>query len=140
MAVGLFAGAVIGRTLPALIVAAALSVGLVVSLGVAKAAAVRSTYDQTNVGGPGSVSQFLASNPNIDVRFVSPSGEVSTLEQALAAVPTGTLDPGGWLQERHRLVPLGVKPGITVTWQVIETLALGALGVVLLGATIAVVE
>jgi hypothetical protein len=124
---GLYIGTVVGRVLPALIVASCISAIVVILLAQLQFAVVPPTYEHLSIGSPGYVDRFLTANPDIDVRFVTNDGAVLTLQQAIRLVPVDTPSVGDWLQEHARLVPLGVKNSASWRWQLLETGLLGAL-------------
>lgn len=122
-ACGVLFGAVTGRVLPALLVAAALAVPLLL------------------VGRPalslGMGDEVVGTNGTIDVRYAivhdrrweAPDGSLLDDEQALLQAPSSGSDPYVWLAEHYRSVSIGIP-----RWRYPDLEARGA--VVFLGVTI----
>lgn len=137
---GVFVGALVGRILPAVLVAAALAVGVTVVAASAQGMVVQSTYQLSDVGAPGSAVAFVRSNPDVEVLFVLPSGEIVTRAETPRVAPPGNEDPIVWVAERARLVPLGVSRAATARWQTAETAGLLGVAVLVLGLAMATVR
>lgn len=121
LALGAFFGALIGRTLASLLATTITISILFVVVMEFQVSYVHRTFVM-DINAPGYISRFLAFNPDTDVRLVSPSGRVLTLQEALEEAPSGTEQLGDWLQDNgFRLVALGVKPERATDWQVVET-------------------
>lgn len=128
LGLGLLAGAVIGRTLPALIVGSVFAV-IVGSVVIdAKWAAYPPPPEDVYSGtGPGLL------DPTYDVRWITPDGGLLKRDQALVTVPAGTTDVLGWLQDHYRPMFLGADPSLTAKGQQAESLTfLGMAGALLL--------
>lgn len=137
--VGLLTGAVVGRTLPALIIAAiACTFILVLAFGARQAwvTANQQLLDGRNGNVPGAI---IASGSR--QMFIDPSGAVLTSEEAFARIPPGLADEeiGPWLSDNMREVYLGVPPSGVPTWERLEVIGLGATTALLLvGSFVAV--
>jgi hypothetical protein len=138
LGLGLLAGAVMGRTLPAVIVGAVVSIAILVGAGMARQAWVetlpRVVLTSTSVG--------LSNGLLMDQGWRTPAGNVISEHDAtaLASPPAGT-DPYQWLEQNgYEMVNIGITSESTRPWEPMEIAAIGALGVVLLGATVAVVD
>lgn len=142
LAIGLLAGALIGRTLPALITGAvATLVALFVVFAFKTGWDPRSSlYESTAVsngdqpGGDQSGADLL--DPTWDYRFASIDGsQYLTRDEALATVPGGTADVRKWLRDHYQLDFRGPSEAVTWNWQVAETTGMiVAAGVLLLVA------
>lgn len=150
--IGILFGAVIGRTLPALAVGAAVSV--VVLFGVAAAReAWLGTLEARPIARISSVTGELVMEPRAETTdwgWIAPDGELFPLQDALTLVPREIyesddriqfIDSSTWLVERgYSSMPLGVTQETAMGWQPLEGMLFGSLGAALLGATVVVVN
>jgi hypothetical protein len=138
LGLGLLAGAVMGRTLPALIVGVVLSIGILFVAGAARHSWMdtlpRVVLTQTSGG---FVDALI-----MDQGWRTPTGTVITEMDAIAlASPATGTEPYQWLQDNgYEMVNLGISGESTRPWEPMEIAAFGALGLVLLGATVVVVD
>ncbi len=133
LGLGMFAGALLGRTLPALIVGAVLAVLVAnASIGVRW----RSVPD-SNVIQETPSAQL---DPAYDFRWVTADGQLLSRDEALATVPPTTVDIVGWLNEHYRPLYLGPSETTAVQWQQSEVAAYLLGSGVLLLATFALVD
>lgn len=142
LSIGLLAGAVLARTLPALIVGTVVVAGIAFLVSVTQADYVplpRSIPGMSAEQGP-ALERIIEDNPDILLRLVGDDGQLLTPDEALALVPPGTPDRWAWVSERYQLVPLGVSPRMTGGWQLRESGALLFGAVVAIAAASAVVE
>ncbi len=133
LSLGVVAGAVVGRTLPALIVGAVVALFVVaVLLAFQGSSQPPSPYAQGNeVDTTNSTVDVL--DPNWDVYFTTADGRVLTRPEALASVPAGTTDVGGWLTSHYSLLTAQISTDLTIRFQANEALAvLVASGLLLL--------
>lgn len=141
LAIGLVAGLLIGRTLPALIVGGVTTFGALILVFVLKGAwDPRLPSDDANVVSSSTVfttnQQPSADllDPRWDYRFASLHGFLYlTREDALALVPNGTADVRRWLRDNFQPEFRGPSDVVTRDWQALETaVLLSAAGVLLL--------
>lgn len=138
-AVGLLAGAVVGRTLPALIVAViACAFIIVVASGAREAwlTANQQPLDARNGELIGAIV-LTGSSP----MFIDSAGLVLTSDEANARIPPGLTDEkiGRWLSDNLREVDLGVPASAVPAWERLEVIALGGTAALLLvGSFVAV--
>ena len=137
---GLLAGAVVGRTLPALIVAViACAFIVIVAMGARQAwvTANQQPLDGRNGNIPGAI---LGSGSR--QTFIDSSGAVLTSEQAYARIPPGLMDEavGAWLSDNMREVYLGVPASEVPAWERVEVIGLGATTALLLIGSFVVVN
>ena len=141
----LFVGAALGRTLPAVIVAAALTVGLFVTAGTVqndwlRAEAFRHAveFPQTQGGDP-----YMAAFPGgtyFSDGWRTPEGEVLYSHVAIERAPPGTADPSAWLSQNYTRVLIGVPGSAYPQWSLLETAGFGIVGLVGLVLTFPLVE
>jgi hypothetical protein len=137
--VGLLAGAVIGRTLPALIVAV---VGCVLIVFLATGARTAWMYANQQLidarNGFSTEGAVLLSGQ----MFIDASGAVLTPDEAYARIPPGTSDQDQypWLLANMREVYYGVPASAVPAWERLEVIGLGAATAVMLVGTFVVVE
>jgi hypothetical protein len=116
LAVGLISGAVIGRTLPALIVA-----GVVVTVSLAVVGSAQSGWMPALVDAGTLDSQTTAlDNPWIELRWFTSDQRLLTTPEALALAPVGT-DSVQWIRDNLTPVSLGIPNAKTSEWQAFET-------------------
>ena len=136
---GLLAGAVIGRSLPALITAI-LGCVLIVYLALAARAAWMDANQQLIDATNGFSAQggYILSGQ----QFIDASGTLLTPEQAYARIPPGTADQDQypWLQANMREVYSGVPASAFPAWERLEVIGLGVGAVVMLIGSFIVVE
>jgi hypothetical protein len=139
LAIGLLSGALVGRTLPALIVGAVATLVALILVFTVKAGwdPQRSLYDSS----VSTSSVFTNDLPNADLldpiwdyRFASLDGsQYLTRDEALATVPAGTADVRKWLKDHYQPEFRGPSEVVTRNWQALETIGLLiAAGVLLL--------
>jgi hypothetical protein len=134
--ISVFVGAVVGRMLPALILAAVLVVGVRSVVG------QMLPYGEPVVVLPDSIfSEIAATDAPLVTSgaWQTSDGRLLSWEEAYALVPTGTNDPSSWLSENGKDVALGV-PGQDI-WRVElrESAILVGMGLVgLIGAELVV--
>lgn len=135
LATGLLSGALIGRTLPALIVGAVATLAALILVFTLKAGwdPQRSLYDSTVAFTDDQPNADLL-DPTWDYRFASLDGsQYLTRDEALALVPTGTADVRKWLKDNFQPEVRGPSDIVTRDWQALETTGLlVAAGVLLL--------
>lgn len=132
-AIGTVTGAVVGRTLPALLVAAVPAVALV-ALWAPLAVLGHPVEIISPLGQPSVASAVV-----FDVRYVAPDGRLLTREEASASVPDG-VDLEDWLVTEYTAVAVGVSGARYPAIELRSGLMAGALAGVLLLASLAVVE
>lgn len=156
LGIGLLVGAVMGRTLPALIAGGVVAIVLFnvgqqghdsflppsVSLG---QGAISNTAVQPKGAPPLSGADLADAaarilDPNLDFRFQTADGRLLSRDAAIATVPAGTTDVGAWLVTHDTPIFEGPSAALTSSWQVRETLAFGILGGLLILLTFPVVE
>jgi hypothetical protein len=136
--VGLLVGAVVGRTLPALIVGVLGCALVVFAAGGARSAwmeANQQVIDGQNGYSEGAV--ILSGQ-----MFIDASGAVLGPEEAYARIPQGTADEDqyAWLQANMREVYYGVPASAAPAWERLEVIGLAATTVLLLIGSFMVVE
>lgn len=103
LGVAVLVGSVVGRMLPALLIAAVLAVGIrSVVAGLAPYGEPLVALDESALG------SGLDYPLMVDQAYLSPDGRMLTTAEALAQVPGGTSDPYTWLSENFTTVALGV--------------------------------
>lgn len=120
--VALLVGGVLGRTLPALITAAAVVLALGFGLSMASSQFGFSNQLLPNdvfVGGPGYL-RLIVNDSNLEIRLATQTGELLAIDEALATVPDGVNEPYDWLQERYEVVSLGISSMATAKWQAVD--------------------
>jgi hypothetical protein len=147
LGIGLLVGALMGRTLPALIVG-----GLVAIVLFNVAQIEHEVYPPDSIyGGSGLISDpgggganpedaKRVMDPDLQFRFQTADGQLLTHEAAVATMPAGTTDVGTWLVTHYTPIFEGASAALTSSWQVRETLAFGILGGLLILLTFPVVE
>jgi hypothetical protein len=141
LGVGLLAGAAIGRTLPAFIIGALLSVALVTGSTAARAGWVnlqpRVVYDQATVDRPGFRAGLI-----FEQGWRLPNGTVLTETEATAlAAADGSFDPYDWLLEQgYEVVQLGITAATARGWEPLEFVGFVLVGTVLVAAAMVVVD
>jgi hypothetical protein len=133
LGIGLLVGALVGRTLPAFIVGAVLSLGVVYGAG-----SLQSTWldgQQTVVidepGGGGGM--FTGQT------WLGPDGAQVPDEEVTSAVPAGVTEPDTWLLDHgYRLVEIGIPGAVVLQWVPYEAIGFGlvGLGSLLAGAVV----
>lgn len=142
-AIGLVAGALIGRTLPALII------GAVVTLVVVAFALLQQAAEQSRAlvsETPDGVVFYQDEpadllDPSIDWRFSTPDGSrYLTREEALATVPAGVPDVRQWLRDHYQPEYRGPSDAVARAWQTKESVAVMAAAGLLLLVAFPIVE
>jgi len=156
LGIGLLVGAVMGRTLPALIVGAVVAI-VVFNVGQQwhESFLPESAYGiqgpvttigvQPKTGPPPSGADLADAaarvmDPDLDYRFQTADGQLLTREAAIATVPAGTTDVGVWLVTHDTPMFEGPSAALTSAWQLRETIGFGLLGGLLILLTFPVVE
>jgi hypothetical protein len=137
LGIGVVVGATVGRTLPALIVGAALALIVVAMLLAFQAGAGRPSLESPapDFGVETGLARADVLDPDWDVYFTTADGQVLTLAEALATVPPGTDDVGGWLTSRYTVLTAQISEAVTLRFQVTEAVGvLVASGFLLLAA------
>jgi hypothetical protein len=136
LGLGVVAGAVVGRTLPALIVGAVVAILVVATLlGSQAASTPLSPYLVSVDGVVTERDQVDVMTPDWDFYFATDDGRVLTRDEALATVPPGTADVGGWLTSHYTVLTWQVSAALTNRFQVTEAIGvLVAAGLLLLVA------
>jgi len=135
LGIGLLVGGLIGRTLPAFIVGAVLSLVLLYGAG-----ELESTWLQAqrpvvmgDAHGGGGMAMGQA--------WLAPDGSQLTVEEAISLLPPGTNEPDAWLTDHgYRLVEVGIPADVILGWVPLEGLGLGLVGVVTFVGAAVVVE
>ena len=147
LGIGVLVGALMGRTLPALIVGGLVAIVLF-NVGQIEHQAYlpAPVFDSPNVtavpvgGGSNPDDVKLVMDPDLDYRFQTSDGQLLTREAALATVPAGTTDVAAWLVTHYALIFEGPSTALTSSWQLAETVGFGGLAIVLLLLSFPVVE
>jgi len=136
LGLGIVAGAVVGRTLPALIVGAVAALLVVAALLAFQAAnSPPSPYAMSTDGAVTEIDQVDVMAPDWDFYFSTSDGRILTRPEALATVPPGTADVGGWLTSHFTVVVEQISAAVTSRFQASEAIGvLGAAGLLLLVA------
>ena len=136
---GLLLGAYLGRTLPAFIVGALVSLVLV-----ANASTISYTWLESQKAVVAFVSSREAGNWNgwtYGSAWLAPDGTQLSDEGGFALVPPGELDPQAWLLDRgYRWVIIGVTEEAAMGWGRYDALIFSLVGVLSLAASIVVVD
>jgi hypothetical protein len=138
LGIGVVVGAVVGRTLPAFLVAMAialLAVSAAFGLQGASRPYMNSDYGD---GGPAQLVDLL--DPRWDWDFITADGRILTRDQALATVPPGTQNVSAWLADAYQLNSRGVAGWLTADLQFRETVASLGIGGFLLIAAFPIVD
>lgn len=127
-------GAVLGRQLPALLCAGALS--LVIAFFARPLAVAVQPAALIGINGTAAIRHAVV----FDGAWLAPDGTVLTLDEGLAMVPAGVPDPYDWLGARYQSVSVGIE-GSRYPLVEAETAVLAAvLALVGLAACVVVVE
>jgi hypothetical protein len=135
LAVGVLTGALIGRTLPAFIVAGLVSLVLVASMGTAKDAWVSAqpTVVLDNFGH--GYAQIIGS------AYIAPDGRQIAVAEAEALVPAGEDEPDVWLEDHgYRAVDLGNTQAQALGWETYELTAFMGIGIAALVLAVVTVD
>jgi hypothetical protein len=139
LSLGLLIGALVGRTLPAFILGAVLSLALVSTIG-----AVREQwlFDQKAVVGNASTGEPPGwHGTTYGSVWLSSDGTQLDDAQAIALVPAGTPDAVAWLEDRgYRLLPIGVSDEVAMSWGQYDAFGFGLVGATCLAAAMVVVN
>jgi ABC-type transport system involved in multi-copper enzyme maturation permease subunit len=140
--IGVTVGSLLGRTLPAVILAAA-----VIWIGLAGTGTVaRSLWMQSE--GP---HHIVVADPNGDVLAFpggyitgsglrTPDGQILTDEEGYALVPAGEQDPYAWVTAHLTHIYYGVPGDLFPAWDAAETTGYGAVGALAVGVAFLVVR
>jgi hypothetical protein len=122
MGLGVLAGAVIGRTLPAVIVAAILAVGLYMGAGTAQGIWMlnESQRHAVELGRDNQDTEVFPGGTHFWQAWRTADGRVLDHDAAAALAPEGA-DPWAWMEENLTPVMMGVPGSEYPTWQRIET-------------------
>lgn len=139
-AVGLFAGALLARAIPALVVGV-----LVLALTHAAADIVRNRWVEAQ---PPTVIGESLTAVTVDWRWRTPDGALITIEEAESLVPAGNSVPDDlgygaaeWLEANGYLaVPLGVSDEAASGWVLYDMAINGLLGLVAVGGSYVIVD
>jgi len=150
--VGLLVGALLGRTLPAFVVGALLSVAVATAVGVARDGWLRELE-------PVVIMDESATRADVIIRprtlqtgwaWLRPDGSQMSNDDALALVPVDVAEHDDpvqpiasmqWLEERgYALVPLGVTDERALDWTQYDALAFGLVGLGSIGGAVVVVN
>lgn len=140
LGLGLLLGALLGRTLPAFIVGALLSILLVMGAGIAGNAWLDT--QKTVIPVDPSTGQ-PADRPGLTFGqgWLTPEGLQIGDEEAFARVPSGESDAYAWLQHQgYKQFIAGVSEEVAMGWAPYEAFGFGLVGVASLGAGIVVVN
>jgi hypothetical protein len=137
---GLIAGAVLGRTLPALIVGALLSIGLLFLVSTARQGWIEA---QPRV----ELDYAAASTPTFrgmwsDQAWRAPDGRLVSHNDAMSLAPRdGEIDPFDWLSDQgYRPIAFGLTAETLRGWEPLEIAGTVFLGLVLVLWTVAIVD
>jgi len=140
LGLGLLIGASLGRTLPAFIVGAILSLMLVYVAGAAR----YSWLDMQDpvIIGDSSVGQPADFHGLITAQvWLTPQGTQLGWDEVTARVPAGVSEPDGWLYDNgYKLIDLGLNEEVLLGWAQYEVLIFGLVGFASLAAGIVVVN
>jgi hypothetical protein len=139
LGLGLLLGASLGRTLPAFIVGALVSLVLVYNVS-----AISYTWLESQKAVVADVSSRESGTWNgwtYGSAWLAPDGIQLSDEDGFALVPQGALDPVAWLQDHgYRWVIIGVSEERAMEWGRYDALIFGLVGVASLVAAIVVVD
>lgn len=138
--IGLLFGALSGRTMPALIYCAILSLGLAVGTQVARDAWLQG--QPTVVIGDACCTQSMDWHGQQMGRvWLTSAGDRLSDVEAMARVPAGVSEPEPWLADHgYRWVEIGVTEEVGLRWAAYDALGFSLVGVASLGASIVVVN
>lgn len=136
--IGLLAGAVVGRTLPALIMGVLGCALILFVAGGARSAWMEANQEMIDGQSGYSSGAIILSGQ----MFIDASGAVLAPEEAYARVPPGTPDEevSTWLAANMREVYYGVPAAAAPAWERLEVIGLAATTVLLLIGSFVVVE
>jgi hypothetical protein len=135
LSVGVLAGALIGRTLPALIVAGLASLVLVAGMGTAKDAWVSAQPTVVLDNSGHGYAQIIGS------AYIAPDGRQITVDAAEALVPIGELHPDAWLENHgYKAVDLGNTEAQALGWESYELTAFVGIGIAALVLAVVTVD
>lgn len=137
---GVLAGAVVGRTLPALIVAVFACAFIVVVAISAREAWLRANQEPLDIRNGDLVGAINLSGAG--QTFIDSSGTMLTSEEAYARIPPGLTDEESerWLSDNMREVNLGVPASGVPDWERIEVIGLSATTALLLAGSFVAVS
>lgn len=142
LGMGLVVGAIIGRTLPAIIVGAVVAIVLVNLSMMAQSSWIpASAYGgSVSLSGSGVQDGPEPLDPWTEVRWYTADGRLLKRDEALATVPAGTADIRAWLTGQYTEVTLGISATKAGEWQALETAGFLGVAGVLLVITFPIVE
>ena len=139
LGLGLLLGASLGRTLPAFIIGALVSLVLVYNVS-----AISYTWLESQKAVVADVSGRESGTWNgwtYGSAWLAPDGTQLSDEDGFALVPQGALDPEAWLRDRgFRWVIIGVSEEAAVGWAQYDVLIFGLIGIASLAGSIVVVD
>jgi len=150
--VGLLVGALLGRTLPAFVVGALLSVAVATAVGVARDGWLRELEPVVIMDGSAARGEVDISPRTLQTgwAWLRPDGSQMSNDDALALVPVDVAEHDDpvqpiasmqWLEERgYALVPLGVTDERALDWTQYDALAFGLVGLGSIGGAVVVVN
>jgi hypothetical protein len=151
--VGLMIGALLGRTLPASVLGAALALALALAVGAARDRwlwALPAVPIATVSADRNAEPQMLPRMLSTDWGYLTPDGRMISNEEGLALVPPeiaandSPVQPVAsdeWLSGRgYTLLPLGVSDEMALAWAPYEALIFGLVGSLSIATTIVVVD
>jgi hypothetical protein len=124
LTIGVLTGALIGRTLPALIVAGLASLMLVAGMGMAKDAWVSARPIVVLDNSGHESAQVIGS------AYIARDGRQITVDEAEALVPAGELNPDAWLENHgYKAVDLGNTEAQALGWETYELASFTSIGI-----------
>jgi hypothetical protein len=138
LGVGLLTGAVVGRTLPALLLALVVCAVILFVTFTARQAWMEANKVELD-GRNGYVAGGVVFGRQM---FIDAAGAVLTTEEAYARVPPGLTDEEAypWIAANMREVYFGVPASAVPAWERLEVIGLGAASALLLAGTFVVVD
>lgn len=131
--IGILLGALTGRILPALLIAAFPAV-LLIAFGTSLGIAGMPAEVIGRMGQPLIANSFV-----FDERFEAEDGALKTVDEAYASAPAGT-DPEGWVEYHFRRVAIGIPARRYPEVEVRSTVALAIISLLVWAAALGVVE
>lgn len=139
LGLGLLLGALLGRTLPAFIVGALVSLVLVANVSTISYGWLES--QKAVVADVSSRESGTWNGWTYGSAWLAPDGTQLSDEEGFALVPQGEFDPPAWLGDRgYRWVVIGVTQEAAVGWAQYDAAIFGLIGLASLGAGIVVVN
>ena len=135
LGVGLLVGALVGRSLPAFIVGAVVSILLLMGAGMASQSWLEGLPSEIirNESAAGAEPTFQGLMTA--QAWLGPDGTRLTMDEAMAKVPLSASDQATWLEDNgYQLVDLGVSDATLLGWQPYEIVGFTVVGVASLAA------